>query len=114
MSENIETTDIRRRRLLLAGVAVGLSAPLLMSWSSQARAQALKRLNLENATAKALFYVEDAKASSHAKFVAGSNCANCQFIQGANGAAYRPCQLFPGYEVASAGWCTAWAKKSGA
>ena len=39
-------------------------------------------------------------------------CANCQFIQGEDGKAWRPCQLIPGKAVAAAGWCSAWAPKA--
>jgi hypothetical protein len=102
-----------RRRFLLGSAAIAASLPLVIrELGKPAAAQDLPKLPLDNAQAKALAYVEDASQSAHPNFKAGSNCANCQFIQGADGAAWRPCQLFPGHSVAAAGWCSAWAKKA--
>ena len=64
-------------------------------------------LPLTNAQAKALGYVEDAAKAPPAR-KPGSTCANCQFFTAATGA----CVLFPGFSVAPAGWCSAWAKKA--
>ena len=33
-------------------------------------------------------------------------------IQGNDGDAWRPCQIFPGKAVAAAGWCSVWAPKT--
>jgi len=85
--------------------AVPFVAPALVG---TARAQDLKPLPLDNATAKALAYAEDASKVTHAAFKPGSNCANCQFFTAASGA----CSLFPGKLVAGKGWCSAWAKKA--
>lgn len=103
-----------RRRFLLRGIALAGAAPLLArGLVPVAQAQDLPKLALDHAQAKALAYTEDAaSASGHASFKPGSTCANCQFIQGADGADYRPCQLFPGHSVAAKGWCSAWAKKA--
>jgi hypothetical protein len=64
--------------------------------------------------AAALGYKEDAKKVDKAKFpryAAGQSCASCQLYQGpAKGAGN--CALFPGKQVASAGWCSAYAKKA--
>ena len=93
--------------------AAAAAAPLLsLSMPRRARAQDLPKLTLDNAQAKALAYAEDASTVTHASFKAGSSCANCQFMQGKEGDAYRPCQLFPGHSVSAKGWCSAWAKRA--
>ena len=56
--------------------------------------------------AVALKYVADAKKGVGVK--PGSNCANCALFQ----AATKGCSIFPGFAVAPAGWCSAWAKKA--
>lgn len=66
---------------------------------------------LTDPTAKALAYAEDATKVKHAAFKAGSQCANCNFFKGAEGAATGPCTLFPKNSVVAKGWCSAWAKK---
>lgn len=107
-----ETPSSRRRflvNLALAASAVPLGARLL---SGNAMAQSLPALPLDNPQAKALAYAEDAAAVKHPSFKAGSDCANCQFFQGAPGASEGPCALFPGHSVKAKGWCSAWAKKA--
>lgn len=102
--------DLSRRRFLAAsGLAVG--GVSLFSLVEQVRAADPVKLPLDNAQAKALGYVEKASESQHPSYKAGNHCANCNFIQGAEGEAWRPCQLFPGFLVANDGWCSAWAKK---
>ncbi|MCK7595414.1 high-potential iron-sulfur protein [Pseudomarimonas salicorniae] len=104
-----------RRRFLVGAAAVAASLPMVireLGRPALAQDKDLPKLPLDNAQAKALAYIEDASKSTHPNFKPGSNCANCQFIQGPDGAAWRPCQLFPGYNVASDGWCSAWAKKA--
>lgn len=101
------------RRLFLRNVA--LSVPVGAAvLQGVAEAQDLPKLAVDDPTAVALGYVEDAAAVDTAKFPtfkAGSNCANCLQIQGADGEAYRPCAIFPGKAVASAGWCSVWVAK---
>ena len=74
--------------------------------STAAQAQALKALPATNPQAVALKYVADAKKGVGVK--PGSNCANCALFQ----AATKGCSIFPGFAVAPAGWCSAWAKKA--
>lgn len=106
------TNKTSRRDFLLRSAAVASALPLVLhDLGRSAHAQDLPKLPLDNAQAKALAYIEDAAKATHASFKPGSNCANCQFIQGKDGDAWRPCQLFPGHAVAAAGWCSAWAKK---
>lgn len=101
------TTPSRRRFLQISALAV--AAPLAARLAvSDAQAQALPKLPLDNPQAKALAYIEDASKTTHASFKPGSNCINCQFFTAATGA----CTLFAGFSVAPKGWCAAWAKKA--
>jgi hypothetical protein len=77
-----------------------------------AQAADLAPLPLDNPTAVALAYAEDAASVKHASFKPGSNCLNCQFYTAAADAARGPCSLFPGFSVNAKGWCSAWAKKA--
>ena len=70
------------------------------------RANAQEQLSTDDPTAKALQY-------THASTVDGANCDNCMYIQGAAGAEWRPCAIFPGKNVNAKGWCSAWVKKPG-
>lgn len=67
-------------------------------------------------TAKALKYVHDAATATRPDKAgtpgANQNCANCQFIQAAEGE-WRPCSLFPGKAVNQNGWCASWTLKAG-
>lgn len=90
----------RRDFLKLSGTSlIGLTVG-----GAALRANAQERVNPEDQTAKALQYVHESK-------VEGSYCDNCMYIQGEDGAEWRPCAIFPGKVVAAKGWCSAWLKK---
>lgn len=103
----------RRRFFGVAGAAV--AAPIAFRLISQpAHASELPRLPLDHPQAVALGYIEDAEkvdTAKHANFKPGSNCNNCQFIQGEPGD-WVGCMLFPGHAVAGPGWCVSWAPKA--
>jgi hypothetical protein len=110
---NVSGTDQSRRRFFVgAGAAIGAAA-LASVLPRQARADDLPHLAPTEASAQALGYVEDATKVEKFKdkYVAGDDCANCNFFQGGT-AAWGPCQLFPGKAVNSKGWCSAHAKKA--
>ena len=70
-----------------------------------------EQLDIKDAAAIALGYVEDAgqvDVKKYPDFAPGSNCENCLQLQGGAGNNYRPCSLFPGKLVAVAGWCKGW------
>jgi len=102
-------SHLSRRHFLRNLAIAGPAGSLLMA--NPALAQDLPHLTADDPTGSALQYVEDATASKAPNYKAGQDCANCNFIQGADGDAYRPCQLFPGKSVASAGWCISWVAK---
>jgi len=96
-----------RRSFLIKGLVGVAALPFVGALTSAvASAQALKPLPADNPQAVALKYVADAKKAATAK--PGSNCANCALYQAAN----KGCGIFPGFAVAPAGWCSAWAKKA--
>ena len=105
-----ETTNGRRR--FIRCVMLGSTIPLLpLSLPGVAQAADLPPLPVDNATAKALSYVESTDGLAHPAFKPNSNCLNCSFIQAADSKGRHPCTLFPGFSVAAAGWCSAWAPK---
>lgn len=124
MKKPANTPDVSRRRFLTqaaivmpAGAAL-LSAALTGAASAQAPAPnaPLAQLDVNDPTAKALLYVEDAakvdrKNPLAARFTPDQKCSSCSQIQGKAGDAHRPCAIFPGKLVASNGWCSVWAKK---
>jgi hypothetical protein len=61
-------------------------------------------LSPDDPTAKALEYTEHSTQE-------GQNCANCNLYQGST-AASGTCTIFPGKEVAAAGWCKSWIAKA--
>jgi hypothetical protein len=65
-----------------------------------------------DATAIALGYVPDAKASKDPRHALGAACANCALFAGKPGEASGPCPLYAGKQVSAAGWCTAYQKKA--
>ncbi|CAI8194633.1 MAG: High-potential iron-sulfur protein [Glaciecola sp. HTCC2999] len=93
--------DIKRRDFLkLSGGAL-----IGMTLGSVSLRAAAEQLDPSDPTAAALKYV-------HASPVEGAYCENCMFVQGEDGKEWRPCAIFPGKQVASKGWCSAWAKKA--
>ena len=68
-----------------------------------------------DAMAMAMKYTHDAStvdAASRTNPAADQTCANCALVQGNDGDAWRPCQIFPGKSVAAKGWCSVWAQKA--
>jgi hypothetical protein len=103
------------RRTFLRSLAVALPAGAVIL-QSEAKAEDLPKLDVNDPTAKALVYVEDAAKVDPsnplaARFEAGQDCANCAQIQGEDGAEWRPCGIFPGKLVAAKGWCSVWVAK---
>lgn len=114
---NIRNTFSRRNFLQIASTSVvGLAVivPALHAAAPVAPAT-LPNLELNNPTAKALGYVEDAAKVDKAKYpkhTADQICANCALMQGNVKNVRNPCVLFPGRSVASKGWCASFAKKA--
>lgn len=102
----------RRQFIQLSAVA---AAGCLVRPGEEAHAQDMPKIEESDPVAQSLKYVHDASAvdpATRANPAADQTCANCALIQGDDGAAWRPCQIFPGKLVNSAGWCSVWAPKA--
>jgi len=103
------------RRIFLRNAAAAFPIGAIVLEGS-ALAQDLPHVTLDDPTAKALGYVEDAKTVDKsnplaARYEEGQDCANCVQLQGTPGDEWRPCNLFPGKLVNAGGWCSVWAMK---
>jgi hypothetical protein len=101
------------RRAALKCLATAAGTLALVETTQAAAAK--PHVTLQDPTAIALGYVEDATkvdAKKNPTYKAGSNCANC--LQSAGGLAsdaWRPCNLFPNKLVNAKGWCKVYVKK---
>lgn len=98
------------RRTFLKGVAASALIPLVNLSHS---AHAASKVPLDDPTAKALKYVEDATQATRTDKmgVAGADqvCTNCRFyVADANEAGWGACALFQNRLVAGPGWCAGW------
>jgi len=103
----------RRKFIQLSAVA---AAGCFIQPGREAQAGDLPQLSVDDPMAKAMKYTEDASSvdpDSRNNPAPEQNCANCALIQGNDGDAWRPCQIFPGKAVAAAGWCSVWAPRVG-
>ncbi len=91
------------RRRFLGSAVVLVAAPSLMMAN---RSAAAAKVDPNDPQAKALSYVHESPK-------ADQNCANCQLYLGAASDVWGACAIFPGKQVAGAGWCSAWVKKAG-
>ena len=94
-----------RRKVLSLSIAAIASGPVLALTSRLANASDAEKVDPDGAQAKALSY-------THMSAKSDQNCANCQLYADAD-AAWGPCAIFPGKQVAGAGWCSAWVKRAG-
>ena len=92
-------THDKSRRAILKGL---VSIPVLATAAFHSTSYAAM-VAADDPTAKALGYT--AKSAT-----AGQTCVNCALYQGGT-AASGPCPIFPGKDVAGAGWCKSWAAK---
>lgn len=92
-----------------------VSAASVASLAAAKVAYAQPMLAETDAQAVALGYKADATKVDKAKFAkyqSGQHCGNCQLYT-AKGATSGACSVFPGKQVAAAGWCNLWVKKAG-
>ena len=102
----------RRKFIQLSAVA---AAGCLVHPGREAVASDLPHLSEDDPMAQSMKYTHDASTvdpSSRANPAADQNCSNCALVQGNDGDAWRPCQIFPGKAVNANGWCSVWAPKS--
>lgn len=101
----------RRKFIQLSAVA---AAGVLVQPGRAARAGDMPKLAEDDPMAQGMKYTHDAStvdSASRANSAADQTCANCALVQGNDGDAWRPCQIFPGKVVNANGWCTVWAPK---
>jgi hypothetical protein len=107
-SEPAGDASLTRRALVKNLAFAAGAAAILPSRASHAGAP---HLDVKDPAAAALGYVENVAqldVKKYPAYVQGSNCENCLLLQGSGGAAYRPCDLFPGKVVSISGWCSGW------
>jgi hypothetical protein len=100
---------VNRRALIKSLAAATAIAAILPSRRSEGAE--LPHLDVKDPAAAAMGYVENANqvdAKKYPVYAKGSACENCSLLQGAPGAGYRPCELFPGKSVSIHGWCSGW------
>jgi hypothetical protein len=100
---------VTRRALVKTLSMAAVATALLRPRPSQAAEP--PHLNVKDPAALELGYVENASqvdVKKYPSYIKGSNCENCLLLQGATGAHYRPCNLFPGKLVSVSGWCSGW------
>ncbi len=110
--EEIPLSKIARRKFIQLSAAA--AAGYFMQDSRKAMAQDPPHLSEDDPMAQSLKYTHDASTvdpATRKNPAADQNCANCALIQGKDGDAWRPCQIFPGKLVNAAGWCDVWAPK---
>jgi hypothetical protein len=98
--------NISRRKLLGATVTAILSAPMLNLLSRSVVAAESPPVDPDDAQAKALSYTHTSPKSDQ-------KYSNCQLFAAAADSQWGPCAIFPGKQVANAGWCSAWVKRAG-
>lgn len=96
--------NFTRRQVLGASAALTVS-PLLGFGSRSAAAADQPKVDPAEPQAQALNYVHESPKPAQ-------NCANCRLYTGAAGQAWGPCTIFPGKQVAAAGWCSAWVARA--
>ena len=106
-------STIPRRKFLKLSTAA--AAGCFVQAGRVAVAEDMPKLSEDDPMAQGMKYVHDASTVDPASRVNPApeqNCANCALIQGADGDAWRPCQIFPGKLVSANGWCSVWAPKA--
>jgi len=112
MSDSTSTMNQSRRRFVVSSGGVIGAAALAGVLARTAQAADPPFVSPDDASAKALFYVEDATKSTNPKYKAGDDCARCNFftVSKTNPEA-GACTIFPGKWVHTKGWCATYVKK---
>ncbi len=111
----MQTPTTLNRRSFMQIATVSVVGMALVAPAFKATAADLPNLELDNAMAKALGYVEDTTKADAAKYPnhkPEQMCSGCSLMQGDAKNARNPCTLFPGKSISSKGWCASFAKKA--
>ena len=112
-SKEIPLSKIARRKFIQLSAAAATGC--LAISSREALAEDLPHVSESDAMAMAMKYTNDAStvdAATRTNPAAEQDCSNCALVQGNDGDAWRPCQIFPGKVVNAKGWCSVWAPKA--
>jgi hypothetical protein len=116
---------MNKRRIVLISIStIGAASAAGIPFSVLAQGQGnapkgqgnAPKLTEDDPQAVSLGYKQDTTKVDQKRFPNHSNaqqCGNCQFYQGAASEPWAPCTIFGGKQVAAAGWCSAYVKKSG-
>ena len=110
---NHDRIGLPRRRFieLVAGTAAAASGLL----PTLAHAADLPHVSATDPAAQALGYDPETRnvpSRKYANHRPSQECGNCNFYNGAAGAQWGPCQIFPGKAVHVGGWCSAYVAKA--
>lgn len=97
---------ITRRKLLGMSATAIVAGPILALTSRGVFASDADKVDPAGAKAKQFSY-------THTSPDANKNCSNCLLYSSGPDAEWGPCGIFPGKQVAGAGWCSAWVKRPG-
>ena len=103
---------IARRQFMK--LSAGAAAGYLVHTGSEAKAQELPQLTVDDPLAGAFKYTHDAStvdSATRTQPAADQSCLNCAQLQGNEGDEWRPCLIFAGKLVNSKGWCSVWVPK---
>lgn len=97
-------TRFTRRTLVVRALLVGTLAPLVNVLLPRGASADAPNVDPNDPMAKALGYVTVSAKP-------GLACSNCLQYHGNAGSQVGPCTIFPGKQVAAAGWCASWGKR---
>lgn len=104
---------LQRREFVKLAVGSAVVVPFLTTNQAMAGGH-LPRVEEGDPQATALGYKHDSATvdgSAYANHEASQVCSGCNLYQGKEGDEWGPCAIFPGKEVAAAGWCSAFVPK---
>jgi len=96
--------------------APAATEPAPTSAAAPADTSSLPMVSPQDPMAQTLGYVAVASTTDkgkHPNYAEGQLCSNCALYAGAAGSEKGPCPLFPGRNVAAAGWCVSYVRKTG-
>jgi hypothetical protein len=99
---------VARRTFLRSTIAAGAAIPLA---GIPIITLAQDKVSEDDPAAAALGYKNDASTVDAAKFPQrkdGQHCGNCRLYSAGSEEGWGNCGIFPGKQVANAGWCSAW------
>jgi hypothetical protein len=97
-------TRFTRRQIVARALLIGTMAPVVAALQPRSASADAPNVDPNDPMAKALGYVTVSAKPGFA-------CNNCMQYHGNAGSLVGPCTIFPGKQVAAAGWCASWGKR---